>query len=125
MRRLFAWLLPLGLLSCTGGPPSAESLTTQDTIAACRAQANTTYAVQNRDQIYSMSDLDAPQSSIGLTKDPNQALVDRYTQERMIQDCIRNTGTETSRTGLSPAGEPGGAAGAAKPSGTPSGTLSP
>ncbi len=118
MKLLLALLSPLALIACTSAPPTPESITARDTIAACRQQANTTYAVQNRDQIYSMSDLSAPQSSIGLTQDPMRGLADRYTQERMVQDCVRNTGTQTNCAGLSPQGAAGSPANPVAPGGS-------
>jgi hypothetical protein len=123
MTRLLVWLAPLALVACTSAPPTPESVTARDTLAACRQQANTTYAIQNRGQIYGMSDLSAPQSSIGLTHDPMRGLEDRYAQERMVQDCVRNTGTQTNRAaGLNSQGVTGAPAPPAAPGG---GTLSP
>ncbi len=118
MKLMFAWLGLLALVACTSSPPTPESITARDTLAACRRQANTTFAMQNRDQIYSMSDLSAPQSSIGLSQDPMRGLADRYTQERMVQDCVRNTGTQTNRAGLSPQGATGTPAGPVAPGGS-------
>jgi len=122
MKISLAWLAPLALVAaCTSPPPTPESLTARDTLAACRQQANTTFAMQNRGQIYSMSDESAPQSSIGLTQDPTQGLANRFEQERMVQDCVRNTGTQTNRAGLNPQG----ASGAPAPPVAPGGSLSP
>jgi hypothetical protein len=121
MKHLLVWLGLLVLVACSDAPPTPESITTRDTIAACRQQANTTFAMQNRDQIYSMSDLSAPASSIGRTQDPFLGLADRYAEERMVQDCIRNTGTQTNRANLSQQG----AAGAATSPVAPGGSLSP
>ena len=120
MKHLFVWLAPLALVACTSAPPTPESLTARDTLAACRQQANTTYAMQNRGQIYGLNDEAAPQSSIGLTQDPFQGLSNRYAQERMVQDCVRNTGTQTNRAALSPQGGPGTPAPPVAPSGSPS-----
>jgi hypothetical protein len=100
MTRFIVSLAPLALLACTASPPTPQSITARDTMIACRQQANRTFAVQNRDEIYGMSDLSAPQSSIGLSQDPMRGLADQYTQERMIEDCIRNTGTQTNRASL-------------------------
>ena len=121
MKISLAWLAPLALVACTSAPPTPESVTARATLAACRQQANTTFVMQNRGQIYSMSDESAPQSSIGLSQDPMQGLANQYTQERMVQDCVRNTGTQTNRAGLSPQG----ASGAPAPPAAPGGSLSP
>ena len=118
MKISLAWLAPLALVACTSAPPTPESLTARDTLAACRQQANTTFAIQNRGQIYGLNDLSAPQSSIGLTQDPNQGLANRYEQERMVEDCVRNTGTQTNRAGLSPPGATGAPAAPVAPGGS-------
>lgn len=96
------WIVLAGLTmlaACAGGGGSQPlSVTDRDTAAACRQQANNTYAIQNRDQIYRIQDPFSPQSGTGLTDLPTRGLSDQFAQERMVQDCIRNTGTETSRT---------------------------
>ncbi len=126
------WSVLAGLLVLTacsaGGASQPLSVTDRDTATACRQQANNTYAVQNRDQIYRIQTPFTPQSSTGLTDLPTRGLSDQFAQERMIQDCIRNTGTETSRTlggpgpagGSAPSGPGGSPAGALPASGSPS-----
>jgi len=120
-----ARLLPLLLLAaCAGGAAPQQSVTDRATYEACRAQANTAYNLQNRDKVYRIYDTSSPQSGIGLTQSPTQGLADSYAQQRLVQDCIRNTGTETSRvSGSSPATS---ASGLARPStGTPAGAQAP
>jgi len=120
--------LPLGialaLVACSGGGGSQLSVTDRATADACRQQANTTYAVQNRDQIYRIRDPFTPQSGTGLTDLPTRQLSDQFAQERSIRDCIRNTGTETSRSApigpVAPAGS-GPPTGVTAPGGSPSG----
>lgn len=117
------------LAACSaGGGAQPLSVTDRDTAAACRQQANNTYAIQNRDQIYRIQDPFTPQSSTGLTDLPTRGLSDQFAQERMVQDCIRNTGTETSRTLGGPGGSgssaPSGSGGAASGALPASGSLS-
>jgi hypothetical protein len=123
MRQWYALAALMALTACSGGGGSQLSVTDRATADACRQQANTTYAVQNRDQIYRIRDPFTPQSGTGLTELPSRQLSDQFAQERAIRDCIRNTGTETSRT--APAG-PAAPTGGASPSGAiaPSGSLS-
>ncbi len=123
--RAMRWCVLAGLVvlaACSaGGGSQPLSVTDRDTAAACRQQANNTYAIQNRDQIYRIQSPFTPQSSTGLTDLPTRGLSDQFAQQRMIQDCIRNTGTETSRT-LGAAGPAGGSAPSGS-GGSPSGAL--
>ncbi len=98
------WLaVLLGLAACeAGGASPPQSVTERSTYTACRQQANTAYRLQNRDQIYRIQDPFTPQSSTGLTENPSQGLADSFSQQQMVNDCIRNTGTQTSRGGTSP-----------------------
>jgi hypothetical protein len=103
MKHAFLGLL-LGLTACANsGSAPQQSLTDRDTYLACRQQAELAYRLQNRDEIYSIHDSFTPQSSTGLTQIPSQPLADRYAQERMVDDCIRNTGTENNRGSVPPA----------------------
>lgn len=117
-------LLPLLLLAACagGGAVQQQSVTDRATYDACRSQANLAYNLQNRDKVYRIYDTSSPQSGIGLTQSPTQGLADSYSQQRLVQDCIRNTGTQTSRiSGSSPAGT-----GPALPStGNPGGAQAP
>lgn len=90
-----ALILVLILAGCTSGAP--ESDTQRATAAACREQANTTFNVQNRDQIYNIYQPYAPQSGIGMLDNPTRQLSNSYAQEEMISNCIRNTGTGADR----------------------------
>lgn len=122
MRGAAVWPVLLVLAGCAGGTSPPLSVTDRATAAACRQQANATYNIRNRDQIYSIRDPFTPQSSTGLTDLPTRDLSDRYTQERQIRDCIRNTGTETDRSGQAPmvgTGLPNAPGAAGRPSGAP------
>jgi hypothetical protein len=97
MRRAVLLVL-LVLAGCAGGTAQPQSFTERQTIAACRQQANTAFNVQNRDQIYQIHEPFAYQSSTGLTGDPTQGLSDSFQLQQMIQNCVRNTGTNADRT---------------------------
>ena len=88
-------LLAVALAACTSGAPETESQ--RSTAEACREQANTTYNIQNRDQIYRIYDRNTPNSGIGLLDNPTRQLSDSYAQQQMISNCIRNTGTGADR----------------------------
>jgi hypothetical protein len=120
MRARIGWLLVLGLVACTTQPPKPQSVTDRATTEACRQQANNTYAVQNRDQIYRIKEPFAPQSGTGLLDLPTRGLSDQFAQERLVQDCIRNTGTQTSRAAPGNVGSGGG-----RPAVTPVGSATP
>lgn len=97
MKRAILTLLAVLAACANNGPVQQQSLTDRDTYLACRQQAELAYRLQNRDEIYSIHDPFTPASGPGQTQLPSQPLADRYTQERMVNDCIRNTGTENNR----------------------------
>ncbi|MBN8927233.1 MAG: hypothetical protein BGO51_06070 [Rhodospirillales bacterium 69-11] len=91
--------LGLALAACSGNSGAApESRSSAAVRAACTQRAEQIYTTRNRAEIY------APQSSVntpysanyqpGVT---NRGLADLYERDNIIRDCIRNTGTETSR----------------------------
>lgn len=98
MIRRAAPLVLLALAGCAGGTAQPLSFTERQTIEACRQRANTAFNVQNRSEIYQIHEPFAYQSSTGLTGDPTQGLSDSYQLQQMIQNCVRNTGTNADRT---------------------------
>lgn len=97
MRRAVPLIL-LALTGCAAGAAQPMSLTERDTIKACSQQANTAFNIQNRSEIYRIHEPFAYQSSTGLTGDPTQGLSDSYQLQQMVQNCVRNTGTNADRT---------------------------
>ena len=93
MRRAALSLPLLALLAGCAAPSAPLSVTDRDTIAACRAQAQTTYEIRHRAEIYSIHEGASPYSGTGLLHGPTEGLSDRYEQERQIDTCVRNTGT--------------------------------
>jgi len=99
--------LLLALAACAAPPPpvsmgSADGSTGQTradaaTRAACREHADAVYNRQNRDTIYTISSRDTPYSANYTPDVPSRGLPQRFVRENMVQDCIRNTGTETDR----------------------------
>ena len=89
---LVAGLATLALAGCASGSRQPLSLTERDSISACRQQANDIYDRQNRGEIYSVDPNWAPSSSYGLGSLPTNGLSDQYAHERLVDNCVRNTG---------------------------------
>jgi hypothetical protein len=100
MSRLALPLLLVALAQCTSPPPppSPQARADAATLAACREHAEEVYNRNNRDQIYSISSRDSPYSANYTPGVMDRGLPQRYSQENMVRDCVRNTGTETTRT---------------------------
>jgi hypothetical protein len=68
------------------------------TQAACRAHADQVYDERNRADIYApLSSVNTPYSANYTPGVTNRGLADLYARDSLIRDCVRNTGTETSR----------------------------
>ncbi len=95
-------LAPLLLLAgCTGPalPPSGQARADAETAAACRQRAEQVYDIRHRDDIYSPPpQVDAPFASNYAPGTPDQNLAALHEHDELINDCIRNTGTETDRS---------------------------
>lgn len=88
----------LVLTGCTFGSPSPQSRVDAATVAACRRQADQIYEEQNRGAIYSSeSQVNTPSSGSYQPGITNRGLGERYVREKMISNCVRNTGTTTDR----------------------------
>jgi hypothetical protein len=100
-------LLLAGLGGCMfGGAP--ESHTDRATVAACRAHASQVYDRNHRADIYSINQSGQPYSDSYLPNNQTNALANQYENDRIVDDCVRNTGTETNREDTTPpsAGQP-------------------
>jgi hypothetical protein len=96
---LVALLGAVTLSACDGAPQTAQAQADADTRTACAARAEAAYNVQNRAQIYSPPPtVNTPYSSNYLpgTSD-DRGLSDLFVHDRMVSDCVRNTGTGTDR----------------------------
>ena len=91
----------IGLTACTfGGPPpsSADARASAETVAACRHRADEVYQQQNRPDIYSPQPaINTPSSGAYAPGVTDRGLSTLYARDNLIRDCVRNTGTETSR----------------------------
>lgn len=100
-------------LSACGAPQGGQAQADAATRAACQQRANQAYDQQNRGEIYSpTANVNTPFSANYLPGQADRGLSDLFAHDRMINDCIRNTGTGTERSPLSP---PAGARAAPPP----------
>jgi hypothetical protein len=96
---------PLGILlgaitlsGCDAGPPSGQARADAATQAACRQRAEQAYEQQNRGQIYSpASQVNTPYSGNYVPDVTSRGLSDVFAHDRMVSDCVRNTGTGAER----------------------------
>jgi hypothetical protein len=101
---LLSACLLAGLGGCTFGA-SPQSHTDQATLAACRAHASQVYDRTHRADIYSINQSGLPYSGSYLAGNQTNVLAEQYQNDRIIDDCVRNTGTETNRGDTTPPAE--------------------
>lgn len=96
-----ALLACLALGACSfGAPPlTGQARANAETVAACRQQAEQVYEIRNRADIYRPPPaIDTPSSGAYAPAGMNdRRLSDLYTHDQLINDCVRNTGTQTYR----------------------------
>jgi hypothetical protein len=88
------------LLAGLGGcafPASPQSHTDRATMAACRDYASRVYDERNRGDIYSINQAATPGSGSYIRDYGTNDLAAKYRNDQIIDDCVRNTGTETNR----------------------------
>lgn len=95
----FAFLLGTIVLSACQAPPSGgQARADAQTRAACEQRAEQVYEQQNRAEIYSPpSPVNTPYSANYLPDSSTRGLSDLFAHDRMISDCVRNTGTGAER----------------------------
>ena len=99
-RRIILLLPMLVLAQCSPPPPPAgQARADAATLTACREHADAVYDRTHRDTIYTISNRDAPFSGSYAPRTVDAGLSQRYGRENMVRDCVRNTGTETDRSG--------------------------
>jgi hypothetical protein len=92
----------LALSACDRTPQTGQQQADQETRAACQQRAEDAYSQQNRAQIYSPPATINTPFSANFTPDvPDRGLADLFVHDRMISDCIRNTGTGADRNSSS------------------------
>ena len=90
---------------CQSSPVTGQAAADAQTRAACRQRADRIYSEQNRAAIYSPpSQVNTPQSGNYTPVVTDRGLSDLFANNRMVSDCIRNTGTGAELS--QPAGSP-------------------
>ena len=105
--RLLALLCVTTLCACAdgaGAPLSGQALADSQTRSACRDRVNAAFEVRDRAQIYApQSQVNTPYSASYLPDVEDRGLSDQYEHDKMLSDCVRNTGTGSERTAPPPA----------------------
>jgi hypothetical protein len=86
------------LSACQGPPAGGQAQADAQTRAACRQRAEQAYDQQNRAAIYSpQSTVNTPYSANYVPDSSDRGLSDLFAHDRMVSDCVRNTGTGSER----------------------------
>ena len=109
------WACPLGrparvaaaaavlLSGCAVSSPGGQSQTDASTRAACQQRAEQVYEQQNRAEIYSPpAPVNSPYSANYTPSVSDRGLSNLFVHDRMVSDCVRNTGTGIERNPPSP-----------------------
>src|SRR4051794_39120221 len=87
------------LSACSPAPQSPQARADSETLAACRQRAEDVYRQQNRGDIYSpASSVNTPFSSNYVPGIPDRGLSQIYAHDRIVSNCVRNTGTGAERS---------------------------
>jgi hypothetical protein len=96
-------MVAVALSACDRPPQTGQEHADEATRAACRQRADETYNQQNRAEIYSPPPtVNTPYSANYTPGITDRGLSDLFVHDRMISDCIRNTGTGAERNPPSP-----------------------
>jgi len=110
IRRLVAVVPALLLLAtCSPPPQTAAGRASQATLAACRHRAEDVYVSQNRDLLYQNDTSSTPYSAGPNTGIPTHGLSSLFANQQVVDDCVRNTGSEAPRDDNAVAGQPASA----------------
>jgi hypothetical protein len=94
-----AAVLAATLFGCNRPPPSAQEQADAATRAACQQRAEEAYNQRNRGEIFSpQSQVNTPYSGNYLPADSDRGLSELFVHDRMVSDCVRNTGTDSERS---------------------------
>lgn len=86
------------LSGCDAPPTSGQALADAQTRAACQQRAEQAYEQQNRAEIYSPPlSVNTPYSANYVPDSSNRGLSDLFAHDRMVDNCVRNTGTGAER----------------------------
>lgn len=97
-RVLQVFVLLLAVAGCEGPPQSGQAQADAETRAACQARASEAYNQTNRAEIYSPPPtVNTPYSANYVPAMSDRGLSDLFVHDRMVNDCVRNTGTGEER----------------------------
>jgi hypothetical protein len=98
--RTLAVLAAIALSGCAdSAPQSPQAQANAATAAACRQRANEVFDRQNRGTIFSSnSSANAPFSANFTPDNTTRGLSSQFAHDRLVNDCIRNTGTGAERS---------------------------
>jgi PBP1b-binding outer membrane lipoprotein LpoB len=101
---LIAVLTAMTLSGCAGNAPQSDQARADAaTNAACRQRANEVFDRQNRGTIYSAnSSANSPFSANFTPGVTSRGLSDQFAHDRMVSDCVRNSGTGADRSQPAP-----------------------
>jgi hypothetical protein len=92
-------LSAIALSACDAPPQSGQSQADAATRKACQQRAEQAYEQQNRAEIYSPpATVNTPYSANYTPSQTDRGLSDLFAHDRMVSDCVRNTGTGAERT---------------------------
>jgi hypothetical protein len=87
------------LPACEGPPQSGQAQADAETRSACQQRAEQADQQQNRGEIFSPpSPVNSPYSANYLPSVSDRGLSEIFVHDRMVSDCIRNTGTGSERS---------------------------
>jgi hypothetical protein len=100
---VLALLAAVALTACEGRPLTGQGQADAATRAACQQRAEEAYNQQNRAEIYSPPPtINTPFSANFTPGVTDQGLSNLFVHDRMVADCVRNTGTGVERNPPSP-----------------------
>lgn len=92
-------LTAAALSACDNSPPTGQAQADAETRAACQNRAEQAYEQQNRAAIFSpAAPVNSPYSANYVPSLSDRGLADVFVHDRMVSDCIRNTGTGAERS---------------------------
>jgi|SRR4051794_38121841 len=103
---LFAGLVALS--GCASPAPlTSQAQADAATRSACRQRAEAAYNQQNRGDIYgSASQVNTPFSGNVVPDKTGRGLSQLFSHDKMVDDCVRNTGTGAERSSPPPVAQP-------------------
>jgi hypothetical protein len=96
-------VLSVVMSGCEAPPQSGQAQADAETRAACQERASEAYNQRNRAEIYSPPPtVNTPYSANYVPAMSDRGLGDLFVHDRMVSDCVRNTGTGEERAAPSP-----------------------